>query len=373
MSRELNLANIRHIARKTGLSITPAENEAFRNSKLKGNISDSILNLRHIMHLDLSDNDFGGVQIPSFLGSMVSLRYLNLTRAGFRGLIPHELGNLSNLNHLGLRGTSSFQPLYSENLEWLHRLNSLLSLYLGYADLSNASSWLLYINQLPTLQELYLSSCKLDHFAPLDHANFSSLSVLDISLNNNSFLPKWITSLSSLVSLDLSRSYFQGPIPCALQNMSALEYLDLTSSGFNSSTIPGFLYTLHNLQHLILSSLHLKGGISNDVANLMNPVSIDLSRNELDGSIPSLIGNLCNLEHIYFSTNKFAAKLSEIFESFSGCLMDSLISLVLSNNNISGRFTYQIVKLRNLSTLNLARNSISDPIPELLSYSLITI
>ncbi|XP_022922493.1 LRR receptor-like serine/threonine-protein kinase FLS2 isoform X1 [Cucurbita moschata] len=340
-----------------------ANNEFLEAYQLKGNVSDSILNLKHLTHFDLSNNDFEGVRIPSFLGSMVSLRYLNLSRARFSGLIPHELGNLSNLNHLGLGGT--YPPLYTENLGWLHGLPSLLKLNLMHVDLSNASSWLLDINKLPSLQELYLWRCKLVDFAPLDHVNFTSLSVLDISSNNfKSFLPKWISNLSSLVSLDLSRNDFQGPIPCALQNMSALSYLDLSSSGFNSSTIPSCLYTLHNLQHLTLRNLGLNGGISNNIANLTNLVSIDLSNNELDGRIPRLIGNLCNLEKINLSNNKLAENISEIFESFSGCLMDSLISLDLSYNKISSHLTDKIAKLKNLSILDLARNSITGPIPE---------
>ena len=341
-----------------------ANNEFSEAYPLKGNVSDSILNLKHLTHFDLSNNDFEGVGIPSFLGSMVSLRYLDLSDSSFSGLIPHELGNLSNLNHLDLRST--FIPqLYAENLGWLHGLPSLLKLDLSYTNLSKASSWLLDINKLPSLQELHLSGCELVDFAPLDHLNFTSLSVLDISMNNfMSFLPKWISNLSSLVSLDLSYNHFQDPISCALQNMSALSYLHLTSSGFNSSTIPSCLYTLHNLQHLTLRNLGLNGGISNNIANLTNLVSIDLSKNKLDGRIPRLIGNLCNLEEINLSDNKLTENISEIFESFSGCLIDSLISLDLSYNKISGHLIDKIAKLKKLSVLDLTGNSITGPIPE---------
>ena len=53
-----------------------------------------------ISMVDLSYNDFNGTQIPKFLGSMERLRYLNLSGAGFGGVIPHQLGNLSNLIYL---------------------------------------------------------------------------------------------------------------------------------------------------------------------------------------------------------------------------------------------------------------------------------
>ncbi|XP_022140821.1 LRR receptor-like serine/threonine-protein kinase GSO2 [Momordica charantia] len=397
----------------------PAEAEwiTSENYTLKGNLSDSIVNLRHVSRIDLSYNDFGGIQIPSFLGSLVSLNYLNLTGSGFQGLIPHQLGNLSNLQQLGLRGKSPFSgpKLYSENLHWLQGLGSLLSLDLSYANLSKASDWLLEINKLPSLVELRLSNCELSHITPLNHVNFTSLSVLDISSNNfNAFLPKWISNLGSLVSLDLSRSdfegplprgfsnltslqnlnlehnflnsslpewlfslksitsmtmglnEFEGPIPCANQNLSALTYLDLSDTNINYiSTIPSCLYSLHNLQYLILRTLFLQGEISEDIVNLTNLVSLDLSSNILNGSIPSSIGTLSKLRSISLSGNSFRQKLSQVVDIFSaGCLGKSLRYLDLRGNFISGPIPESIGNLSSLEILDLSRNELNEILPK---------
>ena len=78
-----------------------------------GEISSALLKLEFLAHLDLN--------IPSFLGSMGSIRFLDLSFACFGGLVPPHLGNISNLRHLNLGGNG----LYIENLSWIYHLSSL--------------------------------------------------------------------------------------------------------------------------------------------------------------------------------------------------------------------------------------------------------
>uniref|UniRef100_A0A2N9FT94 Leucine-rich repeat-containing N-terminal plant-type domain-containing protein n=1 Tax=Fagus sylvatica TaxID=28930 RepID=A0A2N9FT94_FAGSY len=81
-----------------------ADGSFYYKKRLGGEISPSMLELGFLNYLNLSFNDFNLTHIPSFLGSMGSLRHLDLRWAKFSGLIPHPLGNLSSLRYLDLGG-----------------------------------------------------------------------------------------------------------------------------------------------------------------------------------------------------------------------------------------------------------------------------
>lgn len=153
--------------------LTRAEEEAYVKQKLGGELNPSLLNLKHLSYLDLSRNDFGGIPMPSFLGYLTSLRYLNLSEAGFAGTVPHQLGNLSSLRSLGLKGPSRLSPygdlrLNVENLDWLSSLSTLEHLDLSQVKLSKTPNWLqVESHRAPSCRALVLLASLATDFADL--------------------------------------------------------------------------------------------------------------------------------------------------------------------------------------------------------------
>ncbi|KAH9651445.1 hypothetical protein KPL70_026741 [Citrus sinensis] len=323
-----------------------SQSKANPRSMLVGKVNPSLLDLKHLSYLDLSYNDFQGVQIPRFICSMGNLRYLNLSYTQFVGMIPPQLGNLSNLQYLDL----SWNFLYVENLWWLPGLSFLKDLDLSYVNLSKASDWLRVTNTLPSLVKLRLSRCQLHHLPPLAIANFSTLTTLDLLYNqfDNSFVPNWVFGLIQLVFLDLRRNNFQGPIPEGLQNLTSLKHLLLDSNRFNSS-IPNWLYRFNRLESLGVSNNSLQGLVNSDaLANLTSLSWLDLSLNiGLEGRVIRSMASLCNLRSVMLSCVKLSQEISEIFDIFSGCVSSGL----------------EILVLRALLTLDVGENEFVENIP----------
>lgn len=333
-------------------------------SKLGGKMNPSLLELKHLYYLDLSGNNFEGIEIPKFLGSMGKLRYLNLSRTGFIGMIPHQLGNLSNLQYLDLNG--NFDN-YAETLSWLSSLSSMNHIDLSCVNLDKVSDWLPAINSLPSLTVIKLAFCQLHYFPSLSLSsdNFSSLTTVDLSDNQlgTSVMP-WVFGLSDhLVFLDLSLNSFEGSIPHGLGNLTSLRYLDLSANNFNSTIPESFFCGFGGLEFLSLWSNLLQGPFSSCVGNLTSIQTLDLSFNNLEGKIPTSFRRLCNLRSLFLSHSNMNQKISEILNIFSTCILDGLEVLEMTECQLFGHFTDRIRQLKNLKTFSLSNNFISGPIP----------
>ncbi|KAJ9540626.1 hypothetical protein OSB04_027132 [Centaurea solstitialis] len=345
--------------------------------RLRGDISPSLLYLKQLKHLDLSNNDFGGIRVPSFLGSLGNLRYLNISFSRFAGIIPHQLGNLTELRILCL---GSFHNIYRDsyeltsmrNMQWLSNLRLLHHLDMSRVNLGKATHWFQVINTLPSLAELHLSRCSLPNIHPhVASLNLTSLSLLDLSDNifTNSYAPRWIFSTTSLVSLDLSWCDFHSMIPNSIGsfcNLTSLKFLHVSRNDFmnSSSVLQGLSSIGGNLILLDISFCGVSSLVFDSLHNLTSLLSLDLSFNQLTKTIPKSFGNLCNLRHFDLSGNDFPNfSLTSLLESIFKCKSPRLESLFLLFSELSHDLPDELGQLSFLRSLDLALNRISGPIP----------
>jgi hypothetical protein len=165
----------------------------------------------HVTQLTLATNGLFGY-MPSELGNLVYLRYLNLNANHLVGNIPPELGRLSKLTSLNLCLNQLTGPIPPE-LGNLTSLNDELMLY--YNHLSG-----------PIPKELGRLT-RLRHF----HAYDNELS---------GEIPPELGSMSSLVSLWLSSNRISGGVPGSLGNLSSLEDLLIDDNSL-SGALPASL------------------------------------------------------------------------------------------------------------------------------------
>ncbi|GKV48969.1 hypothetical protein SLEP1_g55743 [Rubroshorea leprosula] len=291
----------------------------------------SLVKLRYLEHLDLSNNNFSANLIPPSFGLMKQLRHLSLSHAQFRGRIPSELGNLTRLYVLDLSQYYYEGLKVDDDIQWISRLSSLQRLDMSGVDLSHAS-----LNLFQVLGMISSLSCNQFNGSILDSIKqLSKLESIDLSFNQLSGnIPDSIGQLSKLDSMDLSGNQLNGSIPDSIGQLSRLEGIDLWSNQLSGS-IPDSIGQLSKLESINLFYNQLSGSIPNSIGQLSKLESIDLFGNQLSGSIPNSIGQLSKLENID-----------------------------LSGNQLSGSIPNSIGQLSKLDTIDLSRNQLSESIPD---------
>ncbi|KAJ1413969.1 Leucine-rich repeat [Sesbania bispinosa] len=229
-------------------------------------------------------------------------------------VVPPTLGNLSNLQTLNL----GWNHLVANDLEWVSHLSNLRYLDLSNVNLSRAIHWVSSLSKIPSLSELHLSDC---------------------------FLPQ--VHLKSTPQLNSSTS---------------LKILYLSANNFNSSILSWVVNVSKILTHLDLSSNDLHH-IPNDFASMTSLQYLHLSYNELEGSIPNSIQNLCQLKELWLVGNKFWGQLSDHIQQWR-CAENGLTSLDLSDNPFSKGPLPDFSWFSSLEILSLRNTNIAGSLPQ---------
>ncbi|KAG7977997.1 hypothetical protein I3843_05G061200 [Carya illinoinensis] len=355
-----------------------------RFESLEGKPSSIFSNQSKTMKFKVSGNQLEGVLPFSIFSNASSLYYLDLSNNKLEVEIESpswvptfQLGYL-NLASCGLNKKNCHVFLTFISNQYL-----LYLLDLSDNSLEGSVPCQLLFNM--SISVLYLSGKKIDgSFIDCFANGTSPLESLDISDNHvKGSLPKNIGYLlPSLISFIVSSNALEGNIPWSFG------YLPFHCIDLSHNMLLGTDTSMTMLRILYLSSNHFEGVISPTILNspnllildvqdndlsgnipewllytfkgnpLLMMTEIDLSSNQLIGSVPSEMGELSQLRFLNFSINSLTGFIPISFQN-----LRSMESLDFSHNKLRGRIPSELVGLTSLSVFSVAYNNISGRYP----------
>lgn len=367
-----------------------------------GKLPSSLGNMKKIEFMDVSHNSFQGRLPRSLLKGCYSLKILKLSNNKLSGEVFQEpTTNITEVIALSMNN-NMFTGKIGQGLRSLRVLSML--------DISNNNltgdipEW---VGELPSLRALLISNNSLEGEIPISLFNSATLGLLDLSANILSGpIPPQVSSVSSNVILLLQDNNLSGAIPDTL--LRNVEILDLRNNKLFGN-IPEFINT-QNTSVLLLRGNSLTGCIPRQLCDLSDTHLLDLSKNRLNGPIPSCFRNTSfglekgddSLHHFYDYSFTYYPKDSQVssdlelrryfktmlmldqfsitgcrsgaqtkiefatkhrYDSYMGENLGLMIGMDLSENELSGEIPFELGDLHKLHALNLSHNQLSGEIP----------
>ncbi|CAA7058658.1 unnamed protein product [Microthlaspi erraticum] len=167
------------------------------------------------------------------------------------------------------------------------------------------------------------------------------------------------TKSGEVVELDLHCSRLHGMLHSnsKLFRIQSLRSLDISRNDL-SGQIPSSLGNLSHLTFLHLDGNNLVGEIPSSLGNLSHLTHLILGVNRLVGEIPSSLGNLSHLTYLYLGINRLVGEIPSSFGS-----LNNLYYLDVGYNKLSGSFPRTLLNLTKLSVLSLSDNQFTGTLP----------
>src|ERR1044071_1110571 len=167
--------------------------------------------------------------------------------------------------------------------------------------------------------------------------------------------PNWVGKLNWLGAPGTECTWYGVSCDDGEQNIAGIEltFNDLTG------TLPAAIGSLKGLRTLNLSDNHLSGAIPPEIGQLSELQSLYLGGNELTGHLPDAIGNLKKVEYVAINENKLDGSLPSTIGG-----MSALINIDLGGNAFTGSIPSSVGNLANATRMPLAGNQLTGPGPQ---------
>ncbi|XP_050371084.1 probable LRR receptor-like serine/threonine-protein kinase At1g53430 [Argentina anserina] len=151
-----------------------------------------------------------------------------------------------------------------------------------------------------------------------------------------------------------------GILPEEFGNLTHLQELDLTRNYINGSIPTGI--SRAPLRILSLLGNRLSGSIPKEIGDIATLTDLVLEDNQLEGPLPENLGSLSSLSRLLLSANNFTGKIPESFGN-----LKNLTDIRIDGSRISGKMPTFIGNWTKLDRLDMQGTSMEGPIPSTIS------
>lgn len=223
-----------------------------------------------VISLNLGGNNLDGV-LPAEIGGLTNISTLGLSVNSISGSLPNSMGNLTLLNILAINDND---------------LTGGLPAFLG---------------SLPLLRTLNIYNNELGGSIPAELGNATSLVSLD--LRNNGLTgtpPSSLGQLVNLVIFSIGNNELTGALP-KMDNQPELDRYNVSSNLF-SGEVPASLVNSSVITNIALADNQLDGDLPELFGNLPTLTQLFLQGNQFSGCYPANYSNLCG-DNTNFTNN----------------------------------------------------------------------